>query len=241
MRKRSAFAFQGMDGKKMIVPQREERETGRDYARRVITENIVHLRLVPGSKVSENELATEMGLSRTPIREALMELAKVKIVEVYPQRGSFISLIDYALVEEAQFMRETLECAVVERCATQGLQQTQLAFLQENLDLQAYYLQSRGQRVLELDNEFHRTLFQIARLEHVHQLMDSMTVHFDRVRALALSAVKEIKVVEDHRLLLSALVSQDTETAKSLMKKHLSRYRLDREVLWEKYPDYMQN
>ena len=57
----------------MIVKKRYGRETGREYALRVLKENIVMLELEPGSRISENELASEIGVSRTPIREALIE------------------------------------------------------------------------------------------------------------------------------------------------------------------------
>lgn len=62
----------------MIVKKRYGRETGREYALRVLKENIVMLELEPGSRISENELASEIGVSRTPIREALIELSKSK-------------------------------------------------------------------------------------------------------------------------------------------------------------------
>ena len=98
----------------MRLLERFPRETGRDYALRTIKDNIISLRLAPGSQISENELAAEMGLSRTPVREALIELSKVKIIEIYPQKKSVVSLIDYSMVEEARFIRNLLECAVVE-------------------------------------------------------------------------------------------------------------------------------
>ena len=98
----------------MQVLERLPRETGRDYALRTIKDNIITLRLEPGSQISENELAAEMNLSRTPVREALIELSKVKIIEIYPQRKSVVSLIDHELVEEAKFMRSVMGCAVVQ-------------------------------------------------------------------------------------------------------------------------------
>ena len=66
----------------MKLSNRLPRESGRDYALRTIKENIVSLELAPGSQISENALAAEMGLSRTPVREALIELSKVEIVEI---------------------------------------------------------------------------------------------------------------------------------------------------------------
>ena len=109
----------------MNVKKRDGSETGREYVLRILKENIVMLELEPGSRISENELAAEIGVSRTPVREALIELSKSKIVEIYPQRGSYVSRIDWGLVEEAQFMRVTLEKAVI-RLACQGLSEEKL-------------------------------------------------------------------------------------------------------------------
>ena len=99
----------------MRIEERQYAETARDYALRILKDNIVAMELEPGAMVSENELAAQMGLSRTPVREALMDLAKFHIVEVLPQRGSRIALIDYALVEEARFARQVLEVAILEQ------------------------------------------------------------------------------------------------------------------------------
>ena len=66
----------------MKLLERLPRETGRDYALRTIKDNIIKLELAPGSPVSENELAAELQLSRTPVREALIELSKVKVIEI---------------------------------------------------------------------------------------------------------------------------------------------------------------
>ena len=104
----------------MRITERDPRETGRDYALRTLKDNIIHLELAPGEKVSENELAVQMKLSRTPVREALIELSKVRIVEIYPQRGSVVSLVDHDRVEEARFMRTVLETAVVELMCQNG-------------------------------------------------------------------------------------------------------------------------
>ena len=98
----------------MYITGRYPHESGRDYAMRVIRDNIIRLELEPGAAVSDRELAVDLGLSRTPVREALLDLAKVKIVEIYPQRGSVVAFIDYGLVEEAQFVRSVLETAVVQ-------------------------------------------------------------------------------------------------------------------------------
>lgn len=219
----------------MQITPRGPRETGRDYALRVLKDNILRLELEPGSMVSENELAAQLGLSRTPVREALMELSKVRLVEVYPQRGSAVSLIDYEMVEEACFMRRVLECAVVEE-ACKCLTSEDKVELEDNVALQERCLAGgRLEALMQLDNELHRLLFRIARKEQSWELMKSFTAHFDRVRSMSLSTANE-RNVADHRAIVQAVIAGDAEQAHRLMESHLSRYKVDERALRQNYP-----
>lgn len=224
----------------MRVTERFAKETGREYALRMLKENIIHLDLIPGTMLSENELAGEMQLSRTPVREALIELSKSGIVEILPQKGSALSLIDYSMVEEARFMRNVLECAVIELdCEIKAPEI--LEELEANVQLQEFYLKNRSsEKLLELDNQFHRLLFLMAGKLQIHALMGSITIHFDRVRSMSLATVKELKTVSDHRAILDAVREGDKQSARALMEKHLSRYKIDQEELREKYPGYFK-
>lgn len=224
----------------MHLTKRLSRETGREYALRTIKDNIIRLELAPGSMVSENELSAEMGLSRTPVREALIELSKVKIVEIYPQKGSVVSLIDYSLVEEARFIRNTLECAVVELVCGMATPDD-IRKLEENVRLQEFYLGHHNvEPLLAIDNEFHSSLFEIAQKLQAYTLMDNISIHFDRVRNMALSAVTDLKIVQDHRIIVEAIARNDPAAARSQMDKHLTRYKIDETAIREKYPTYFK-
>ena len=96
----------------MTILEKERSENARSYAVRVLLYNIVHLELTPGSSVSENELSSALSLSRTPVREALIELNRIGLVEIIPQKGSYVSKIDYDIVEESRFLRLVMENAV---------------------------------------------------------------------------------------------------------------------------------
>jgi len=224
----------------MVLTERYPHESGRDYAKRVIRDKIISLELEPGAAISDRELASWMNLSRTPVREALLDLAKVKIVEIYPQRGSVVAPIDYNLVEEAQFVRSVLEVAVVQLACERATQE-QLEQLKENVALQEFYYQHGSlERLLEMDDEFHRLLFQIAGRMQAYEMMRSITVHFDRVRSLAVTAVKEHLWMSDHRNICEAVAAHDQEAARQLMEKHLNRYKVDETALREQYPQYFQ-
>ena len=200
----------------MKLLERLPRESGGDYALRTIKENIINLELPPGSQISENELAAEMGLSRTPVREALIELSKVKLVDIQPQKKSTVPLIDYDIVEESRFMRNLLECAVIELNCEMATP-ADLERLRENIRLQTLYLDSfYSAQFLELDNQFHGMLFGIAKKSQIFALMQNISIHFDRVRSMALSSVKNTKIVEDHREIVNAIQRQDKKTARGL-------------------------
>ena len=220
----------------MIISPRGQRETGRDYAFRTLKENIIQLELEPGSMVSENELAMQMGLSRTPVREALMALAKVRLIEVYPQRGSAVAAIDYDLVEEACFMRGVLEVAVVELVCKMASKE-QIVELEDNVALQERYLaDGRMEALMQLDNDLHKLMFAIANKQQTWDMLSGFTVHFDRVRRMALDSPRNDRNVADHRAIVEAIAARDVQAAREAMETHLNRYRVDEALLRDRYP-----
>ncbi len=224
----------------MYILERSGKETAREYAYRIMKYNIISLDLVPGSMVSEKELSEKMGISRTPVREALIELSKLKIVEIYPQKGSFISLIDTRLVDEARFVRLILEQAMADM-ACDVADETNFLVLEENLKLQEFYLEhSAKDKLLQLDNEFHELLFLISNKKFTYDLLGGMMTHFDRVRRLSLSVIKDSKSISDHRSLVDAIRKKDKDLARNIITKHLSRYKVDEEELKKQYPDYFK-
>lgn len=224
----------------MYVAERLSRENGRDYALRIIKENIVRLELEPGSMVSENELAADLGLSRTPVREALIELSRVKIVEIYPQKGSFVALVDYSLVEESRFIRRVLEPAVLELDCERAKEED-LRSLEEQVRLQEFYLDNYySESLMELDNQFHKMLFEIAGKSQAYAMMENLSIHFDRVRNMSLSSVKNGKIVQDHKDITSAVRERDPKRAREILESHLDRYKFDKEAIREQYPRYFK-
>ena len=224
----------------MLVTERLPKETAREYALRILKENIINLELAPGSMVSENELSAELGISRTPVREALIDLSKAQIVEIFPQKGSRVSLIDYSLVEEARFLRLVLETAIVE-LACSIADELNFTPIMEIIKLQKFYVENASPtKLLEYDNKFHEELFRLCNKSQTYLLIDSMTTHFDRVRSMSLITIKDIKIVEDHIAIIKAIQEKDVEAAKAVMTKHLSRYKIDKDVLRQKYPQYFK-
>lgn len=224
----------------MRILDRLPRESGRDYALRTIKDNIIHLDLAPGSLISENELAVQLGLSRTPVREALIELSRSRVVEIAPQKRTVVAPIDSALVEEARFTRHVLECAVAELVCTMANEED-VAKLEENVNLQEFYIQGGHlDSIMELDDSFHKMLFDIARKSQLHTLIQYIAIHLDRVRSLALTNIQDLKIVDDHRQILEAIRNRDAVKAKEMMSVHLSRSKVDAADLRNRFPHYFR-
>ena len=217
----------------MRLLKRLPRETARDYAFRVIKDNIIRLELKPGSPVSENELAAELGLSRTPVRESLIALSKAKVVEITPQKRSVVAPIDEVLVEEARFVRDVLECSVI--CLVcQMATDADILRLEENVETGPL------ESIHELDNQFHKYLFAIAQKPQLFDMVQNLAIHFDRIRNLALNGIHDLDIVEDHRKILEAVRNRDELQARQIMELHLNRCKVDSVSILEKYPQYFK-
>ena len=223
----------------MLVLNRLSGEGAREYVLRVLKKNIIECALKPGQMLSENALTEELNVSRTPVREALVELSKIDLIEVLPKKGSRVTKINYALVEESNFARKVLEKAIVEICC--DLEKPQDFFrLEENLKLQKRFLYMSNQsRLLELDDEFHQLLFQMAKKSHVYDYLEDIRIPFDRIRYLSLLVIFDLQTVNDHIEILNAIRQRNKKEALAVMDKHLSRYLYDKTVIMERYPDYI--
>ena len=111
--------------------------------------------------------------------------------------------------------------------------------LDENVKLQRFHLeQGNYSGIMELDNRFHEMLFEIAQKPQAYAMIQHIAIHFDRVRSMALSSVKDIKIVEDHAKIVEALRNRDAAEARAVMDKHLNRYKFDEQAVRETYPMY---
>ena len=214
------------------------KETNREYALRVIRENIVNLELAPGSMISEQDIANQLNLSRTPVHEAMQELSSTKIIEILPQRGSHVSLIDMDLVEEAVFARTTIEGAITEMASTRATEKN-IQELEENVTLQQFYHEKNNlDKIMELDNAFHEMMYKITNKMQCHYMIRLMSIHYDRIRELHLHSFNPERIINEHKEILNAIKNKDAKAARAASDKHLSRHHMQAEEIKQKYPQY---
>ena len=221
--------------------EKDPKETNREYALRAIKENIINLSLVPGSMISEQEIASDLNLSRTPVHEAIQELSKIKVIEVYPQKGSRVSLIDMDLIDESVFIRSTLESAITGQ-ACKNATEEDIKNLQENISLQEFY-NSKGNtdKILELDNKFHEIFYKITNRMQCFYMVKMVSIHYDRYRKLKLVTRDRLGIIEDHKAILKAFEEKNVKKAKELCIKHLQQIHIDEQDIRLKYPAYFKN
>lgn len=223
----------------MVNLHRNENESARDFVLRVLRDNIINLVIEPGSSISESQIASELRVSRTPVREAMLELSKQQLVRIFPQKGSTVSKIDYGLIEEARFLRYILETSIIEEVCDKRTDED-IFRLEKCIALQSFYEERNlNDKVLKEDNEFHNMLYTIARKEMLRKMVENTMVHFDRVRRLGIETKNNYWVYEDHTAIVEAIKARDKKRAKEIIAVHLARYEIEGEKVREKFPDWI--
>ncbi|HEY0120295.1 MAG TPA: GntR family transcriptional regulator [Rhizobium sp.] len=205
-------ALESINIRQPIAPQVYER------VRRAITT----LAMLPSEALSEKELSLQLGVSRTPVREALIRLADEGLIDILPQRGSFVAPIRIKDVEEAQFIREALEVAVVKRLTGQCSPQF-LADVKANLARQEIAVANEdGDLFLELDEAFHRSFCEEAGLSKSWRVIQTVKLQMDRVRYLSLPDPGHLQtLLVQHWEIVNAMEQKAPEAASSAMAAHL--------------------
>lgn len=189
-----------------------------NYLRRLI----LRLHLKPGEALSEKELSTRLGLSRTPVREAFIRLADEGLVDIFPQRGTLVAPIRMAEVREAYFIRAALEVALVRRVA-QVIDAATVELIEANLVQQtAALLEEDHDSFMDLDEEFHRLLSEAAALPRAWRVIQNVKGQLDRVRFISLPNRGHGRLIQrQHEAILAAICAGDADRAAREMHDHL--------------------
>ncbi len=215
------------------------RGSARDFVYQTLRYNILHLDLKPGTKMSEQEVSDEFQVSRTPVREVFVHLFQDGLVEIYPQRGTYVSLINLRHLEEGRFVRELVEKAVI-REAVGRLSKHDVFNLEANLAAQEISCRNKNYlQMLALDDEFHATIFRACGKERTWDMVNQLNHDFFRVRVLRLSHdFKWDKILKQHHVIFEALKSGDQDVAEEVMGDHLRMVIVEKDELRSEYPDY---
>jgi len=195
--------------------------------------------LEPGRRLSENELAEWLGVSRTPVREALVRLRDDRLVEIVPQLGTFVTKISIAALADAQFAREALECAAI-RLAAVRISDARL------LELRAIVARQReadAARDLDgfyaHDDAFHAALCASSGHAIAWRLVQRADGHLNRVRRLSLPVPEYMgEMISEHERVLEAVGERDPDRAEEVLRHHLRMVLSGLQQIRAEHPGY---
>lgn len=202
---------------------------------------IVALRLTPGTDLHEKAIAARFGVSRTPVREALIRLAEAGLVDIFPQSGTFVSRIPLSAIPEAVIVRKALEGVSVEMAA-RAARPADIATLDAIIGRQtAFSAIGDADAFHEVDEGFHEAIAAISNHPGIWRVVRPAKVQIDRARRLTLPVPGRMThVIGEHKVIRDAIAAHDPAAARSAMMEHLSEVIVDIKELVDTYPQYFE-
>ena len=187
---------------------------------RILRERIIQAELLPGERLSESDAAKSLSVSRQPVREAFIKLSEEGLVQVLPQRGTFVTKISVASVMDVRFVREAIEADIVRHVAESHAPET-IAELRRQLHEQSKVPHDDRAAFLKLDELFHRTLAAAAGKVYAWSVIESVKAQMDRVRFLSVDDMHVGKLIEQHERIVDGIAAGDKAAAEQAIRLHL--------------------
>lgn len=199
---------------------------------------ILSLTFRPGEILRKAELCAELGVSRSPVAEAVARLAAEALVDIVPQAGTFVARFSMAEIREGAFLREALELAAVTQVA-ETITEEQLVLLRRNLRLQQALLADGDVAgFYQTDAQMHELILSFTGFRRLAGLADTAWVHVNRARQLVLPQPGRVQMtLAEHQAILAALEAHEPETARAATQVHLRQLLTYLEPLVAERPD----
>ena len=199
--------------------------------------------LEPGLMIYENELAESLGVSRTPIREAIRNLVNEQLLEVLPQRGTRVAYVSERKVLETRFIRAQLERAafrIVARTWDSELMGSSRQLILNSLEGQQRAAENNNiVEFLQLDEVFHRIILELAGNQTLMNVVYHMRGHLNRLRYLVIREYAHMSaVIDEHYKLLQAIEANDEELTTCLLEDHLGKMNSEIPELRQAFSHY---
>lgn len=219
-----------------------ERRTTADNIFDQLRFDIVNLRLLPGTKLSEAEIASQRNVSRQPVREAFIRLSNMNLLLVRPQKATLVRKISNRDILNTRFIRTAIEVEIVRRACTCA-NADNLAGIENNLSEQREAVEANdGDLFHDLDYSFHHLLCAAANCGFAFKAIAENKSHVDRLCMLSLAnAQGKEELLQDHSNIFEALRRQDEDSIVALTRLHLSRLDATLVDARKTYPEYFED
>lgn len=215
-----------------------------EYIYNDLIQRIIDLSLEPGSKISENKIGEEYNVSRSVIRHVFARLSQINFIEVYPQRGTFITKIDLEYIHTVLIMRLAIEKEMIARFMKLEHKGTMIEQLRENVKKQRQY--GNQTKYLDdfrkLDEDFHGTLMLGVGKYNILLLMDEHLLHLSRWRNLSVSAGNKIsELICEHELILQGIEEGNFKKVNEVIEVHIETAFSTVDRWCDTYQHYFEN
>lgn len=219
----------------------ETGETAAAQVERDLRESIVRLELAPGTRLSEQEIATRMGVSRQPVREALIALGKSKLVDIRPNRGTVVVRISGRQMMEARFVREAIEVAVARR-ASESFDSWTRRRIDAIIARQKLAMEAHDHNAFRREDEqFHIAIAEGAGCGLAWNAIADIKAHMDRVCNLQLRRPDSMtRLISEHEAIIAAIDSRTPAEAEAAMRRHLNGILADLPQIEANNPDLFE-
>jgi DNA-binding GntR family transcriptional regulator len=206
-----------------------------------IKKDIMNMTLEPGMNVSVQKLSERYGVSRTPVREAIVRLQQSGLVEVYPQRKTVVSKIDLDRVSEELFIRTSLESAVVDkfiRRCSELVGDT----MQELINKQKKHMDKESfTEFYAKDNRFHQLIFETAGQVLAWKTIEDVVSHYSRIRILHGKINGVESIIHVHEKMLAATRKRDPEAMRKAVMEYFDNLLEQIKSMSKQYPHFFSN
>lgn len=203
-----------------------------------LRQRVLRGELLPGERLSETEIAGEIGVSRQPVREAFIRLASEGLAEVRPQRGTYIGKISIVAVLSARMIREAVESDLARMAAAERPAEV-VGRMEAEIDTQTRAdAEGSVERFIESDDRFHRLLAVAAGQEMVWDELERMKSQMNRLRHLSMRVFDRAHTIAQHREILDAVRRGREDEAERAIRVHLRQILTELPRIAETHPDY---
>ena len=205
---------------------------------RILRTAIIQCDLVPGQGISEIEMSKRFSISRQPVREAFIKLGEERLLEVRPQRGTYVRKISVKEVLDARHLREVIEVSIV-REVTRQHDAKLIKSLRRNIAQQQKTKAGDSRSFLALDEDLHKTFALHAGREYAWRVAESIKAQMDRVRFLSYDFASPVsQLVVEHAEIVDAIESGDEVLAVDRLENHLRGILTSLPLIAKRYPEY---
>lgn len=224
------------------MPMPVDRRTSADDVFDYLYDEIVTLRMLPGDKISEVEIANKLNVSRQPVRDAFNRLTNLDLLLVRPQRATEVRRFSYDAIQAARFIRASVEVEVLRLAAT-NWDGSKMSVLQDSLAQQKAAVDaSDGDAFHLLDYEFHRILCDVAGVDHAFKVISQKKALVDRLCVLGFAQKDRIgQLYKDHVQIVERIAARDAEGAVGIGRLHLARLDATVASIREAHADYFED